>query len=185
MLSIADIAMFPPTFSLPWRSLKGEIRARLISSSSRHHTTRVSPSALPDLTPIDVAAFRFFTDANRSTQPVPHVDLSVAGLANGRGNPHPVPFFTDKLFHKAHCLHTWELQAHALRRAGHGEKGVWVFDRAMAWDHTRHCHEMLYDPEWDWEGAANLFPRTGNCVQVSWNSKPMTGSKSVSQTWRW
>jgi hypothetical protein len=122
---------------------------------------------LAGLTELDLDDFILYFDKNR-TQLATIRDFEIGGLGNAGRNPVKTPFYTEPVYHKAHCLHVWELQHSALFKASEGQHDVWVWERARQWEHSLHCNRVIYHDEWDipGQGALALYPGTGDCILI-------------------
>ncbi|RDW57826.1 hypothetical protein BP5796_12627 [Coleophoma crateriformis] len=122
---------------------------------------------LAGLTELDLDNFILYFDKNR-TQLATIRDFEIGGLGNAGRYPVKTPFYTEPVYHKAHCLHVWELQHSALFKASEGQNDVWVWERARQWEHSLHCNRVIYHDEWDipGQGALALYPGTGDCILI-------------------
>ncbi|EPE24426.1 hypothetical protein GLAREA_08278 [Glarea lozoyensis ATCC 20868] len=119
------------------------------------------------LVKVDLNEFQFYADWNR-TQPVTDLQFQQASLLNFGPAGVQTPFYTDTIYHKAHCQHVKELQDSALQKASEGTHDVWLWERAAKWDHSLHCHKIMYHATWNTPGIDTLavYPGTSNCVLI-------------------
>lgn len=148
------------TLSLTW--LPPECYDESVTQSSSEKLRQ-----LAGLTQVDLDKFQFYFDRNR-TQIATDVQFQAASLLNfGKGGVQST-FYTDTIYHKAHCQHVKELQDNALQKASEGKHDVWLWERAAKWEHSLHCHKIMYHATWDTPDLDVLavYPGTSNCILI-------------------
>ncbi|KAH8651935.1 hypothetical protein BGZ60DRAFT_436504 [Tricladium varicosporioides] len=122
---------------------------------------------LAGLTQVNLDKFQFFHDINR-TQLVTDVQFQAASLLNFGKEGVQTTFYTDTVYHKAHCQHVKELQDSALQKASEGKHDVWLWERAAKWEHSLHCHKIMYLEKWNTPelDVLAVYPGTSNCILI-------------------
>ena len=77
------------------------------------------------------------------------------------------PIFTNNHYHRAHCLYLWRIMHRAgTKKLNGGGEGVYVYEKAVGWEHVIHCNKLLNDMERPVDYLAMAVKVVGHCVRI-------------------
>ena len=91
------------------------------------------------------------------TQPINHETLSLREQDS---------YWVTFNFHRAHCLHLWQLTSSAVERLKRGEREVYVYEPALSLEHVRHCNKVMLDRERELESPEHVVVGFGKCKRL-------------------